>query len=367
MITVTGLTKHYGQRCAVDDLGFELTASRVTGFVGPNGAGKSTTMRMMVGLTRPDHGEVRYDGVRYVDLPHPARTVGSVLDARCMHPGRTARNHLRATAALSDIPVARVDEVLADPVFQSGDPRLRQQARAKTAPAVPSAQDPKPALAAPPDPDRDFVLGQFKQTVAETQLAESELLIPRLPATRREAQDIAALVPAAQRLTALDFAASRELVTSGRLADYQVVHFATHGLVNDRHPELSGLVLSLVDETGRQREGFLRMIDIFNLDLKADLVVLSACQTGIGKEIKGEGLMGLSRAFLYAGAKSTVVSLWSVNDRATAELMSRFYKHLFQQKQRPAAALRAAQLEMVEQTPWKSPYYWAAFTVNGDF
>jgi ABC-2 type transport system ATP-binding protein len=114
MITVTGLTKHYGDRVAVDDLGFDLAAGRVTGFVGPNGAGKSTTMRMMVGLTRPDHGEVRYDGVRYGDLSNPARMVGSVLDARCMHPGRTARNHLRATAALSDIPSRRVDEVLAE-------------------------------------------------------------------------------------------------------------------------------------------------------------------------------------------------------------------------------------------------------------
>ena len=112
MITVTGLTKYYGDRVAVDDLGFDLTAGRVTGFVGPNGAGKSTTMRMMVGLTRPDRGEVRYDGVHYRDLAHPARVVGSVLDARCMHPGRTARNHLRATAALSGIPARRVDEVL---------------------------------------------------------------------------------------------------------------------------------------------------------------------------------------------------------------------------------------------------------------
>ena len=104
MITVHGLTKHYGDRIAVDDLTFDVAAGRVTGFVGPNGAGKSTTMRMMVGLTRPDHGDVRYDGVRYTDLRHPARVVGSVLDARCMHPGRTARNHLRATAALSAHP-----------------------------------------------------------------------------------------------------------------------------------------------------------------------------------------------------------------------------------------------------------------------
>ena len=114
MITVSGITKQYGKRIAVDDMSFEVASGRVTGFVGPNGAGKSTTMRMMVGLTRPDSGEVRYDGIRYGDLRHPARLVGSVLDARCMHPGRTARQHLRATAAVSGIPTSRVDAVLAE-------------------------------------------------------------------------------------------------------------------------------------------------------------------------------------------------------------------------------------------------------------
>ena len=113
MITVSALTKHYGDRIAVDDLTFDVAAGRVTGFVGPNGAGKSTTMRMMVGLTRPDHGDVSYQGVSYTRLAQPARIVGAVLDARCMHPGRTARNHLRAIAALSDVPARRVDEVLA--------------------------------------------------------------------------------------------------------------------------------------------------------------------------------------------------------------------------------------------------------------
>jgi ABC-2 type transport system ATP-binding protein len=114
MISVTELTKRFGRRHAVEDLSFDVAAGRVTGFVGPNGAGKSTTMRMMVGLTRPDHGDVRYDGVRYTDLRHPARVVGAVLDARSMHPGRTARNHLLATAALSAIPASRVDDVLHD-------------------------------------------------------------------------------------------------------------------------------------------------------------------------------------------------------------------------------------------------------------
>jgi len=125
MITVSGLTKKYGKRLAVHDMTFEVAAGRVTGFVGPNGAGKSTTMRMMVGLTRPDSGAVRYHGIRYTDLEHPARVVGAVLDARCMHPGRTARNHLRATAALSGIPVGRAEEVLHDVGL---DPAANQRA-----------------------------------------------------------------------------------------------------------------------------------------------------------------------------------------------------------------------------------------------
>jgi len=119
MITVSGLTKQYGDRTAVDDLTFTVAAGRVTGFVGPNGAGKSTTMRMMVGLTHPDQGEVRYEGVRYTDLRHPSRLVGSVLDARCMHAGHTARNHLRAMAAMSSIPASRVGEVLIDVGLES--------------------------------------------------------------------------------------------------------------------------------------------------------------------------------------------------------------------------------------------------------
>src|SRR3954471_12253503 len=110
MISVTGLSKRFGRHHAVEDLTFDVAAGRVTGFVGPNGAGKSTTMRMMVGLTRPDSGDVRYNGVSYTRMITPARVVGSVLDARCMHPGRTARNHLRAAAALSNIPARRVDE-----------------------------------------------------------------------------------------------------------------------------------------------------------------------------------------------------------------------------------------------------------------
>ncbi len=118
MITISNITKRFGsgtdERFAVDDLTFDVSSGRVTGFVGPNGAGKSTTMRIMVGLTRPDHGEVRYDGLTHRELSHPSKVVGAVLDPRCMHPGRTPRQHLRAAAAHGGIPSRRVDEVLAD-------------------------------------------------------------------------------------------------------------------------------------------------------------------------------------------------------------------------------------------------------------
>ena len=112
MITVSHLTKSYGKKTVVDDLSFELASGHVTGFVGPNGAGKSTTMRMMVGLARPDGGSVTYNGATYDELRDPARTVGVVLDARAMHPGRTARNHLLAMAAMSSLAEVRVEEVL---------------------------------------------------------------------------------------------------------------------------------------------------------------------------------------------------------------------------------------------------------------
>jgi len=112
MISVSHLTKSYGKRTVVDDLSFDLASGRITGFVGPNGAGKSTTMRMMVGLARPDSGDVTFGGSSYADLRDPARTVGVVLDARAMHPGRSARNHLLAMAAMSVLPDARVDDVL---------------------------------------------------------------------------------------------------------------------------------------------------------------------------------------------------------------------------------------------------------------
>jgi CHAT domain-containing protein len=189
----------------------------------------------------------------------------------------------------------------------------------------------------------------------------------RLRFSRQEAEGITLLLPVKDRLEALDFAASKTTAQSQELGEYRILHFATHGLLNSKHPDLSGLVFSLVDEQGRAQNGYLRSYEIYNLKLNADLVVLSACQTALGKEVRGEGLIGLTRGFMYAGAPRVVASLWRVDDRATAELMKRFYQGMLKQKLRPAAALRAAQVSMLKEKRWSAPHYWAAFTLQGEW
>jgi len=151
------------------------------------------------------------------------------------------------------------------------------------------------------------------------------------------------------------------------LAQFRIVHFATHGLINSEHPELSGLAHSLVEEEGRPQDGFLRAHDVYNMKLGVDLVVLSACQTALGKQIKGEGLVGLVRGFMYAGAPRVVASLWDVKDEATAELMKRLYQGMLKEGLRPAAALRAAQVSLRKEPLWEAPYYWAGFVLQGEW
>jgi CHAT domain-containing protein len=133
------------------------------------------------------------------------------------------------------------------------------------------------------------------------------------------------------------------------------------------HPELSGLVFSAVDEHGRPQDGLVRLHEIFRLSLRADLVVLSACQTALGREIKGEGLVGLTRGFMYAGAPRVVATLWNVNDRATAEFMTRFYKGVLRERLTAAVSLRAAQLALLQDPRWSSPYYWGGIVLQGDW
>jgi CHAT domain-containing protein len=145
------------------------------------------------------------------------------------------------------------------------------------------------------------------------------------------------------------------------------VHFATHGLLNSKHPSLSGLVLSLVDEHGRPQNGFLELEDIYNLKLSAELVVLSACETALGKEISGEGLVGLTRGFMYAGAPRVMASLWRVDDVATSELMASFYEGLLRKRLPASEALRQAQVDMWKRKQWAGANYWAAFVLQGEW
>jgi len=250
--------------------------------------------------------------------------------------------------------------VLADPVFTADDPRVGRTGRGERSVAANTTR----AVAAAAAPlTRDVTtraLEPFTTSGARGTLS-------RLPFSRSEAVAVAALAPPTSVLQATDFAASLALVTSGRLADYRIVHFATHGLINSARPELSGLALSMVDTQGRNQDGFLWLNTIYNLRLSADLVVLSACQSALGKEIAGEGLVGLTRGFMYAGARRVIASLWQVDDVATAELMKRFYRGLLQERLTPAAALRAAQLELQHTPQWSSPYFWAGFVLQGDW
>jgi CHAT domain-containing protein/tetratricopeptide (TPR) repeat protein len=249
-------------------------------------------------------------------------------------------------------PAPKTVAVLADPVFDKDDPRVLSQG--KTQP--PDGRDEKEKRAVKAAPPADV-----ERSTKELGLNRFDRLI----LSRREAEQITALAADGQSLKALDFNASR--TTAAGLDQYRIVHFATHSLLNNQHPELSGIVLSLVDEQGQPQDGFLRLYEIYNLKLGADLVVLSACQTALGKEIKGEGLVGLTRGFMYAGVPRVAASLWKVSDRATAELMRRFYQKMLKEGLRPAAALRSAQLLMLKDRQWQVPYYWAGFLIQGEW
>ena len=230
--------------------------------------------------------------------------------------------------------------VLADPVFAPTDERLKSVVF-------------QGIKALPPDLERSA--------------RESGILFDRLPFTQEEANQILALVPEEYRLQEVGFNASRENATNPQLSQYRFVHFATHGLLNSENPQLSGLVFSLVNQNGESQNGFLRLYDIFNLNLPVELVVLSACETGLGQDIKGEGLVGLTRGFMYAGASRVVVSLWKVDDQSTAELMVKFYQGILGEGLAPGAALRQAQIQMQNDLEWVPPYYWSGFTLQGEW
>ena len=250
-------------------------------------------------------------------------------------------------------PAPKAVAVFADPVFNSTDERVTRG----------RGREPNPNRPSKNSISNEPVSVQILRSASQ----EAGINFEPLPETRREAQDIAQLLPADTRFQALDFEANKSNILKASLSQYRIVHFATHGILNTTRPEMSAVVFSLVDPNGRYQNGFLRLNDIFNLNLPAELVVLSACKTGLGQNMRGEGLMGLTRGFMYAGTPRIVASLWSVSDESTAVFMTLFYKAMLEKGLPPAAALRSAQLELQKQEKWKSPYYWAAFTIQGEW
>ncbi|MGH9799187.1 MAG: CHAT domain-containing protein, partial [Blastocatellia bacterium] len=257
-------------------------------------------------------------------------------------------------------PAPKTLAVFADPVFEADDMRVSKDvrdrlARERQTPAQPKEKPAESAIA----------LDELTRAIKNVGLDGERGGLHRLPFSREEAKAILQFAPAADSFSALDFDATQDAALKPELSQYRYVHFATHGLMDNTTPDLSGLVLSQFDAEGRSLEGYLRMVEIINLNLPAELVVLSACKTGLGKEVRGEGLMSLTRGFMYAGAARVMVSLWDVNDKSTSVLMGELYRGLLQQKLRPSAALRAAQLKMLNSKQWAAPFYWAAFVQLG--
>ena len=252
---------------------------------------------------------------------------------------------LLQSVAANRKPASKSVAVLADPVFEADDPRVTANVKRLQ-----------------PRRSNDVQLA-----LRDAGITPDGGQIPRLLASGAEANGIIAAAPWYTGFKAVGFDANREIVFGPQLSDYRIIHFATHGLINSERPELSGIVLSLFDSEGRPQNGFLRLHDIYNLHLPADLVVLSACSTGLGKDVRGEGLIGLTRGFMYAGASGVIASLWKVDDDATAELMKHFYEALFHEGMAPAAALRHAQLTLSQNKRWQSPYYWAGFVIQGQY
>jgi CHAT domain-containing protein/uncharacterized protein HemY len=252
-------------------------------------------------------------------------------------------------------PASKLIAVIADPVFNARDERVGVASDQKGDKEKESGE-------------RGLVIAEARIAAAATDIEtlREETTFARLKSTRKEAQEILAYAEGPV-LQAVDFNASRETALGSELGQYRYIHIATHGFFNTRRPELSGIVLSRFDERGEARNGFLLAPEIYNLNLPVEMVVLSACQTGLGEEVKGEGIVGLTRGFMYAGAARVVVSLWSVADRPTADLMVQFYKGVLKKGLPPAAALRAAQIRMWEKGKWDLPYYWAGFVIQGEW
>jgi CHAT domain-containing protein len=265
-------------------------------------------------------------------------------------------------------PAPNLIAVIADPVFGENDTRAIDARRGKKSGSVSSTVG-----QAPPDlPPKNGATREVYESSRLSRALDNVGLsstgeIRRLPYAGREASAILKVAPPNQTFSAIGFKANRAALMNPRLSQYRIVHLATHGIMDPKNPELSGILLSMLDEKGRDQNGYIGLSEIYNLKLPADLVVLSACETGTGKQIRGEGIIALTRGFMYAGAERLVASLWRVDDEATAELMALFYEEMLVQKLKPAAALREAQLKLSQQPKWKNPHYWAGFVIQGEW
>jgi CHAT domain-containing protein/tetratricopeptide (TPR) repeat protein len=289
--------------------------------------------------------------VPFAALPDPAAPEREGAQARPLAlrhelvylPSASTLTALRRPRAASATP-AKWLAVVADPVFGPTDSRLGRR-----------SDQTKP------------VAFEWVTESAWSSLFDPSQFFARLPFSEQEALAISNLVPATLSTTLLGFDASKTWATSGQPGNYRVLHFATHAIVNPEYPQLSALALSQADRQGHPLDGLLRCCEICRLDLRCDLVTLAACRTAAGRETRGEGAESIARAFLQAGARSVLVSLWNVDDRASAELMRRFYSELFAGNRSAAAALQAAQMSMRQEPAWSAPYYWAGAALEGEW
>jgi CHAT domain-containing protein len=311
-------------------------------------------------INPPNENSAKSKTSRKASSPNSARPL--VEDHEIVYQASASVLALQRKELGSRQPARRALAVLADPVFdQEGLKRelgLRRTSKARDGQGQPDADATRSSKDTNTSSRSDLTRAIDDMGIGS---------ISSLPQSREEADAIMRLVPKGEGMAALGFDASRATAMSPDLSQFRIVHFATHGFANFNHPELSGIVLSLVDDKGQPQDGYLSLQEIYNLNLPADLVVLSACQTAVGKQIKGEGLIALTRGFMYAGAQRVVASLWKVDDEATRELMQEFYGQMFTNKLKPAAALRAAQRKLSHQSQWRSPYYWAGFVLQGEW
>ena len=352
------------QRIATADREYRDEAARLSTILLGPAVGLIGSKRLVI------VGDGALEYVPFPVLPDPSNVEKNGLDGRPLIAGHEVVS-LPSAPVLGVLrkevagrkPAPGVVAVLADPVFDSQDARAQEPHQRES---VRTGRSGKRLTTGPGTASRNSEPRRTPEAPGGSQ-DTSEERPSRLPFTRAEAEAILGLVPRQSELVALDFDASVKTATSPAMSRYRILHFATHGVLDSQHPELSGIVLSLLDSKGEPTDGFLRLNQIYNMKLPVELVVLSGCKTGLGKEIKGEGLVGLTRGFMYAGAPRVVVSLWDVNDAGTAELMKLFYQAMLKQNARPAEALRAAQIAMMKRPGFSSPYYWAPFILQGEW